>query len=288
MPKQDFLKYLMPMNYQSEESKIAAKKKIADALIQRGLTPNKGMISPLEVIGSMAQAFAGKRLDSRASKMEDDLSDRVKGAYADARGQMQNDVAAGMTPQQIAEKYGSNPLLENDVKPYADAFGENLKGRERIVNLGSAAGYGRVGDYMGKPLPNDPNKPVWVGSNGQAEVNPVAATAAMYRNPNLVDPSSMPTSAPIPTPGMPQTAAAPVGSGVTPSPAPAGANVDLSLLSPEEQAILQNEIKRRGSLPPSSRNMPFGNPLRPPPSGTAGGKPYWIVNGVPYDNPEGK
>lgn len=308
-----FGKMSIPTGYESEQARILLKRKLAEALLSRGLSPQGGMRSPLEALGSMAQVFAGKRMESKADKLEGGLTQKMLGDYQAEHDAFQADVASGMSPADLVKKWSGarHPFIADEIKPYADAYGEALKNREGIVEGGG--GFVRKGDYMegtpGKParaLPNDPNKPVWTqrGPNGEllASPNPAYALSRAMGQPGAIDfskgvpnffavPGSGPAAAP--TPGLPPSAPA-MGASTSLAPSAGAApnaaapNIDLSLLNPMERQVIEREIARRKGITPEARNLPLGNPLKPPPSGIANGKPYWMVNGVPYDNPEGR
>lgn len=284
-------KFVIPTGYESEEAKLALKRKIADALMSAGLSSHQGMRSPFEALGQMAQAFVGKRLADKAAGGEDELGRRIRGDYDTARAGLNADVDSGMDPAAIVKKYSGNPMLDDQIKPYVEALTKRLTGGEDLVDTGGMSGFQPKRNFIGKPMPNDPNKPVWLDEQGNATVNGPLATAHMYSNPNLVEPGAMPTTSPIPNAGQAPGPPAPVGATPSPSAVPAGADIDLSKLTPEEREILKNEIRRRGGLP-ASNEMPFGSPLDKPAArpadGIVNGKQYWMINGVPYDNPEGK
>lgn len=260
-------KFVIPTGYESQQAKIALKRKIAEALMSAGLSQHQGMRSPFEALGQVAQAFVGKRLEDKAAGLEGELGTRIRGDYQAANSGFDADVNAGMDPAKLVSKYSGNPMLEDRLKPYAEALAKRLGGREDLVDTGGLSGFQPKGNFVGKPMPNKPDAAVWLGENGEAEVNPVAAAAAMYRNPNLASPSAMPTSAPIPIPnaGHAPGPPPPAGGLSSPSAPTAGGDIDLSKLTPEERQILTNEIKRRGGQVPQSSELPLGSPLTPPP-----------------------
>ena len=296
-----FGKVQIPTGYESEQAKIALKRKLAQALLERGLSPNRGMISPLEALGGVAQAAAGQFLEKRADKLEGKLGERMLGDYQSEHDALQAAIASGAGPDEIAKTFGGarHPLIADEVKPYENAYSKRLENLEGIREVGGT--YGRVGDYVGKdiggkglPVPPDPNKPVFV-ENGMMVPNQSWIYAHAATQPGALDPSQIspvnpyPGAAAAPAPGQLPPPPAGGASATSLAPSPAGGDIDLSLLNPEERKILQSEIARRKGLPPEARSLPMGNPLKPPPSGVLpNGKPYWMVNGQPYDNPEGR
>lgn len=283
-------KVTIPTGWEADQRKAAARRKLAERLLAQALGPQGGMTSWTQPLAQMANAFAGNMLDRRADKMDADVASKMRETYASSIGNLQKDVAAGMDLPQVVQKYGADPLMQDMVKPYVDALGKRISEKENVVKVGGAQGYGRVGDFMGKPLPNDPNDPVVIGSDGSWKVNDVRRQAALEAQGYSPNGQGFPTVRSMPDPAM----APPAGG----APATGGDGLDLSLLNPEERGILQNELTRRagGQGAPISATMnpdpntPMGSPLgaRRRPAGQVNGKPYWIIDGVPYDNPEGK
>lgn len=278
-------KLQIPTGYEELQRKAAAKRKIAAALLARGMTGDNQMTSWAQPLAQMAQAFAGKRLDKKADKLDAEYTTQMREAYTSGLDRLHAAKAGGMSNEEIVKTFSAEPLLQDAIKPYQDAMAAALKERENIVDIGGSQGYGRVGDWMGKPKPNDPNSAVVYDDKGNWMVNPVRRQAALEAQ------GYSPGGAGFPSVGaMPDPAMAPPPGG----PAPGGDGLDLSLLNQEERGILQNELERRAGGGQSQfnpdPNTPMGNPLTalPAPAGVVNGKPYWIINGVPYDNPEGK
>ncbi len=273
----------IPTGYEKDQQKIALKRKLAQAMLERGLAPNRGAISPLETLGSLAQAFVGKRMDKKAGNMEADLQERIKGDYAAARQGFQTDANGGaMDAKSLVQKYGGNPMLSADLEPYKDAFASSLRNREEIKQIGNS--YGRVGDYEGKEIPGKPTDKV-ISVNNEWKVNPVAMTADLFSNPlppGAEVSGGMNSMANPYAQGAPQASQPPMQAGGAP-PAANGGGLDLSKLSPEEKQVLAQELSRRGQP-----GVPPAQGLTPPPHKTIGNQQYWSVGGKWFDNPEGR
>lgn len=166
---------VIPTGYESQQRQIERKRKIADALMAQGLSSENGLTSWTQVLGKMAQAWTGKRLDRKASEAGSELDAKILGDYLQKRGGFNTDAKA-MDPGQLREKYGGDPMLADDLKPYSDAFGARLKDEQTITNFG---GQGvRKGDTLGR-FENNPNNSVMVGPDGMMSVNPVKVAASV-------------------------------------------------------------------------------------------------------------
>jgi hypothetical protein len=363
-------KFTLPTGYENEQLKAERKRKIAQALLERGLASQPNMQSWAQVLGQMAQAGAGSILNKRADKMDEATNNRMLSDYHQQLNDFQADVNAGMDPAKLVEKYGGSPMVADALKPYGDAMAKRLTERENLVNFGGRAGV-RVGDVAGQYEPSKPNDPVIRDAQGNWTVNPVRETAALgaqgftsngqpsiatYSMPNPYAQSDQNTGVPQPhmnaqgpgheTPSgfqavvgqiesgnrdfrpndapttssagalygmqvMPSTAHNP-GFGVTPAANESAAEYnrvgrDYATAMQQrygdnaqafgaynagpgamDRAISQGGANYRSLLPNETRTyINRGMSQLKPPAGVANGKPYWMINGVPYDNPEG-
>ena len=284
-----------PTGYEGEQRKIEAKRRIAQAMLEMGITPDNRMTSWTQVAAKLGQAFAGKRMEKKATEREGAMYDKMRSDLAEKMARFQQMRDSGATNQQLADTFSGDPMMADMIDPHRDALASALKNREEIFDTGGAQGFQRKGDFVGKPLPFDPNKPVMIDpQTGAPTVNPVRATAAMAAQ-GLVSP--VPGDQPgMITPvysmqsGGGQLSSGPAGGSMPPSAsAPAQGGMDFSRFKPEEMQVLQQEISRRAGLDPQAQNFPQGNPLSPPPSKVGpDGRPYWSIGGKWYDNPEGR
>lgn len=286
-------KLVIPTGYESQERDIENRRKLAQLMLEKGLS-QQNMTSWAQPLAEMAQIYAGKRMDSKASKAQDALDTKIKGDYTAQLGALNADVNSGMPVKDLVQKYAGSSLVSDALKPYTDAYGESLKEGEGHTTFGSQ--WRRKGAIPEGSV--DPNSMVIPGPNNTIAVNPVRATAALAAQypPENSSPGNMTYS--MPAPGIAQPSGGGAGpGGAPPAPAAGGNSIDVSALTPEEKQILTTELQRRAG-PANGGNFtvqndmhtPFGSPVDAvkPPSGVVNGKPYWIVNGVPYDNSEGK
>lgn len=281
-------KFVLPTGYESEQRKAERKRKLAQMMLERGMQSGN-MQSWTQPLAQMAAAFAGKRLDKKADKIDADVSERMTADFG-KKVEAFNAATSGenVDPTAIVRAHGSDPMLQDMVKPYVETMTEGLKQRQRRVKFGDR--YRTLGSISETERePSDPNSAVIVDQQGNWVVNPVRTTAALAAQGLPLDMPGRPGvySMPNPTVG----GQAPPGGG-------SGDGMDLGLLTPEERNIMANELRRRAGPGPAqdappSNNIPMGSPLAPqpaqqPPAGVVNGKPYWLINGIPYDNPEGK
>jgi hypothetical protein len=278
-------KFVLPTGYETDQRKIARREAIAQALLSRGMQTDPNMRSWTQVLGQVGTAAAGKFAARRSDKDAAALDARMLNDYRTAAAGFSSDASGTPDPQAMIDKYGSNAMLQDDLAPYRDALKERITGREKVVH--TPTGYQKQTDVLGKPE-FDPNAGVIPDGNGGYMVNPAHTTAALLAQgftpggaaagyqPTIQDPTKTPPIA------------------ANPMAANSAGMMDVGGLSAEERQILQNELARRagGGSPQlqTDTHTPMGSPLsaRRAPAGIANGKPYWLINGIPYDNPEGR
>lgn len=186
---------VIPTQYAPQQQSIAQKRKLAEAMLSQGLANDPNMNNWTQVLGKLAQAWAGKSMDKEATKMEGTLNQTIYDDYNKRRGDF-NTQTSGMSPQQVVQTFGADPMLADDVKPYRDAMARALTEREDLRDFGGRVGV-RTGDVMGQ-VNNDPNKDVLIGPDGQMMINPVKATSNALSSGSLVLEGPPATSAPMP------------------------------------------------------------------------------------------
>lgn len=186
---------VIPTQYAPQQQSIAQKRKLAEAMLGQGLANDPNMNNWAQVLGKLAQTWAGKSMDTDATKAEGVLNQTIFDDYQRRRGNF-NTQTAGMSPQQVVQTFGSDPMLVEDVKPYRDAMARALTEREDLRDFGGRVGV-RTGDVMGR-FNNDPNKDIIMGPDGQMMINPVKATSNALSSGSLVLEGPPVTTAPIP------------------------------------------------------------------------------------------
>lgn len=173
-------KFTLPTGYEADQRKIDKRRKLADLLAEKGLTSQGPMQSWLQVLGQVGNAYAGKRLDKKADKLDADLKTRMLADYTTARTGFQDTVAKGGDPASIVRDHGANPFLTDDVEPYRKAIEKRITGQEDVINWGGQRR--RSGDIPpGTYEPGKPTDSVIRDPQGNWIVNKVANTAALNR-----------------------------------------------------------------------------------------------------------
>lgn len=274
---------IIPTGYEDDQVKADNKRKLAQMMLEKGLSSPGNMQSWLQVLGSLGSTAAGLRLNKQADDMELGTNKKILADYVSQLSEFHNDEKT-MAPADLVAKYRGKPFLEEALKPYTEAMTARLKDKGHVVNINGTyvdEGSMKAGDYA----PNDPTASVLRNQDGSLTESLVRRNAALHaQGYGLGDPATT-----MPDPGAPNGPMPPVsgpvgGQTAVPGGAPpsSGSPLDLSLLSPDERGIMERELARRA-------HTPSGSPLTSPPAGvTKTGRPYWMVNGVPYDNPEGK
>lgn len=292
-------KFVLPTGYEDEQKKAETKRALAKLMLEKGLANNPNMQNWAQVLAQLAQTWAGKGLSKDADKIDSDVNARMIADYRDKMGRFDEATQGkSVDPAAIVRMTRGDPMMEDAAKPYADAMAAKLKENQEGINFG---GQWRIkGDINpGEFEPNKPTDSVLRGPGNSFIENDARRGAALHAQGYDLGGPAVSTVDPMagqqqmqPPPMMPPQFAPP-----TPAPGdePMAGAMDLGLLSPEERSIMSNELARRaGHVSSGVQNdthIPMGSPItaRKAPAGlTTDGRPYWMVNGVAYDNPEGR
>lgn len=282
-------KIVIPTGFEHERRDAERKRAIAEALMKNGMAVNPNMNSWSQVAGQIANAWAGKRLDKKATKMDDAADEHIRSAYTEGLKSLYADATAGKSAGDIVQAHQGDPLMSDALAPYVKAQERQLTEAENKVKFGGRMR--RAGDIGSGEYDENVNDSVVHTPDGRVTVNMPKAVAGMAAQGMVplqsgqtdIYTTTDPTQSPA---GLPATQAAGGPAG--------GGNDVLSAFNPEELKVITAEAMRRRQTGAAPQNIPSGNPLGPgsnarPPAGvTKDGKPFWVVNGVPYDNPEGK
>lgn len=147
---------VIPTGYEPQQRKIASQRRLADIMLEKGLTPQANMSDWTQVLGQLAQTWAGKHLTSKADKSESGLEGQIAAQRAEA---VRNFFTKANTPNadlgQLYEEYSANPLLQDVAKPYMEAFAKRTADKENRMMFGGRLM--REGDIS--PNAVDPGKP---------------------------------------------------------------------------------------------------------------------------------
>lgn len=159
----------VPTGYEGLQSQAASKRKIAEALLAQGLAgPGNSARSWAEVLGSMADAWAGKSLQKDADKLDEQVRQRQMQAAVVANQAYEADKANGMTWSELSLKYGGVPLLQERLKQDDHPL-ENINGVATDMR----------GTRPGTVLPQNRSADVLIDPQGNSVVN--AAKVASVR-----------------------------------------------------------------------------------------------------------
>ena len=121
----------IPTGYEGLEQSVQRKRKIADALMAQGLQgPGAGARSWAQLLGSLAQTWAGKSIQKDADKEQADIDAKRQAAVQEANAAFEADMAAGLAPTEMVRKYGSNPWTKDRIKPFEDAMSKGLENQQ--------------------------------------------------------------------------------------------------------------------------------------------------------------
>ena len=173
-------KLVIPTGYESQQRDIERRRKIAEALIEKGLGPQGQMTSPWQALAQAVNAWAGKRMQKKTDGREDELAGEIRQEYDDKRISFAND-GAMFKPAEMVAKYGGDPLMAEDLKPYREALQRALTEREQLQNVGGKIGV-RTGDVMGTFDPGKVTDLVRQDAQGNPYTNTIAVDAQARAN----------------------------------------------------------------------------------------------------------
>jgi hypothetical protein len=123
----------IPTGYESLQGSVARKRRIGEALMQQGMAGPQGDVrSWAQLLGSLAQTWAGKSIQKDADKEEASIQEQIKQEVTRANQGFEADLAAGLEPAQLVQKWGSNQWLRARLDPYEKALGEGLKNKQEF------------------------------------------------------------------------------------------------------------------------------------------------------------
>ncbi len=124
----------IPTGYEGLQSSVRRKRQIGEALMQQGLAgPGNNVRSWAQVLGSLAQTWAGKSIQKDADKEEASIAEKIKAEVAQANQAFEADVQAGADPQTLVQKYGGNPWLKERLDPYEKALVTGLTNKQEFA-----------------------------------------------------------------------------------------------------------------------------------------------------------
>jgi len=124
----------IPTGYEGLQQSVQRKRQIGQALMQQGLAgPGANVRSWAQVLGSLAQTWAGKSIQKDADKEEASIAEKIKAEVAQANQGLEADIAADMDPRQIVTKWGGNQWTKDRVEPFAKAMQQGLENEQEYA-----------------------------------------------------------------------------------------------------------------------------------------------------------
>lgn len=121
----------IPTGYEGLQQSVQRKRQIGQALMQQGLAgPGANVRSWAQVLGSLAQTWAGKSIQKDADKEEASIAEKIKAEVAQANQGLEADIAAGLGPRGIVAKWGGNQWTKDRVEPFAKAMQQGLENEQ--------------------------------------------------------------------------------------------------------------------------------------------------------------
>ena len=274
----------LPTGYESQLSQIERRRKLADAMMANGLQgsgPNAQSI--FQGLAPVLQAFLAAKMNRGADRQQAEINSGMRGDYARASSAMSEGLKA-LHPGDRAglidliAKSAGNPWTQDRAGSLEDVLQAKLTDDQKLVERGGMnVLQGNI--HPGSLVPGKPTDSEIAVPDGHGGVrwtiNPVAMQRAQEAQgiamPHTEAFRSMPSPYANQSIGasnlIGEELARRAGPGIPPPLGPGQ--------FPPEQ----------GGLPPQ---MPINSSQRPPDGLTDEGKPYWNVNGIAFDNPEGR
>lgn len=124
---------VIPTGYEALEGITARKRKLAESMLQAGLQgPGPNARSWTQLLGSLAQAFVGKRLGNQADNAEEDIRNQQLGEYQTATRAFDEDVKAGVSPEEMVARYGGGRYTHERSQMYADILEDKMKNQNKF------------------------------------------------------------------------------------------------------------------------------------------------------------
>jgi hypothetical protein len=118
----------IPTGYEGLQSSVQRKRRIGEALMAQGLKgPGDNVRSWAQVLGSLAQTWAGKSIQKDADKEEAETQQKMQAEIASANQAYAEAVQTGKSDEEIYSTLGSNPWLKDKMKIHETAISTRKK-----------------------------------------------------------------------------------------------------------------------------------------------------------------
>jgi len=260
-------KWAKPTGFEAQTAEALMRQKLAETMLGQALTQHDDYKSWLQPVAQIFQAWAGKSMEKDATKQQADILAQQTAAYRDSQAELAKDLQGGMSSTELWSKYGSNPLLEEDLKPVVAGITRQqqqnntwmMDGPYHVRGSDLQSGQMKAPDYQSDTLvPDEAGQNLVL--NGPAIAGKVAAQGLP-----LADEKGTPlyqTSRPLPSYDSIRQAMQ-------------------SQLAPQgSQQILEGARQEGRAIRGATTAAPIYD--------HATGRTYYNINGRIFDNPEGK
>jgi hypothetical protein len=113
----------IPTGYEVQSAELQRRRALADAMLQAGLQNNTRMVSPFQLLGRLAQVYAGKSMEGDVAKQQQQLIGQQQADYkshVDNFLNQLNGLQPGQDNTQVLASAASDPYLRSN--PLVDAM----------------------------------------------------------------------------------------------------------------------------------------------------------------------
>lgn len=136
MPTSTAPKLSIPTGYEPRQLSIERKRKLAEALMARGLNAPDNMRSWVQALGQLGQTWAGKSMQKAADKEQGVLGEEIRGAYgkslADFAEKAEKVKTGEISIDDLLRDTAADPFLAEAREPYVAAQRAGLVGDQSV------------------------------------------------------------------------------------------------------------------------------------------------------------
>lgn len=216
----------IPTGYETQELSLERKRKIAQALMEQGMGQTK-YNNWGEVVGALAQAWAGKSMLKDNDKAQAGLNTQIATDYrakSDEAMHLMQEVDSGRLPiGEAVAKVQGDPILMEIAKPLIEAWASKIGMQGKLLKSGDSFITEARGLQEGHERASPKDSVIRNPDNpDQIQINPVAATANMASSGHPPMPGTGAMSMDFAHPQVPVSLGAPAPAPTSPDiPAPA-------------------------------------------------------------------
>ena len=174
-------KIILPTGFESQQLSIQRKREIAQIMLEKGLSDDPHMQNWMQVLGHMAQDWAGKSGLKEADQGQADMNTQIRQRYSDSLDQLHDmtsslDMTKPENLRKVVELTDRNPMLAEQGKIYSAALQKVMETDAQVENANNI--YSRKGAIVGQTEHGKPGDHVQLDAAGNPVVNKTAMVAA--------------------------------------------------------------------------------------------------------------